>query len=523
VVLSGSIEQQGRGYRISIEATRSVTGEEITRVEGRARSKDEVLETATKLIGRVRKALGDDTSESARQFAMASVSATSLEVVGLYAAAMEAQSANKFDEARRHALSAVEKDPDFGIGYLIAAVAAANLGRDDGPEYLAEALSHLDGMTERERYSTRAYSFWVTGDYEQCVKENTDLIALYPADVGAHNQLALCQSHLRDMRGAMEQMQELVEILPSHPLFRINLALYASYAGDFETAEAAAREVPGPDAYAALALALAQTGQGRLAEARDTYEELSQLGPLGASLAASGLGDLAAFEGRFEDAVEILGQGAANDVAAENSDSAAAKLVAMAFAELSRGQAAAAIAASEKALQHSSAVKIRFLAGRIFVEADDIERAVPLMDSLAGELYDEPRAYAKVLAGTIALRNGDAQEAMSALREANDLFDTWIGIFDLGRASLAAGAFPQADSAFDVCLNARRGEALSLFVDEVPTFAYLPFAYYYQGRARQGIGTAGYRDSFRQYLDIRGESAEDPLLTEVREHIGGEG
>ena len=126
------------------------------------------------------------------------------------------------------------------------------------------------------------------------------------------------------------------------------------------------------------------------------------------------------------------------------------------------------------------------------MEAGDIDRARPLIDGLASELYAEPRAHAKVLEGVIALSNGDAPEAMSALREANDLFDTWIGFFALGRASLAAGAFPRADSAFDVCLNTRRGKALALFVDEEPTYVYLPLAYYYRGGARETIGTAGY-------------------------------
>ena len=56
-------------------AVQTVTGEEIITVDGIAGSRDEVLEVATKLIGRVRKALGDDTSESAQQFAMASISA----------------------------------------------------------------------------------------------------------------------------------------------------------------------------------------------------------------------------------------------------------------------------------------------------------------------------------------------------------------------------------------------------------------------------------------------------------------
>ncbi|TDI24322.1 MAG: serine/threonine protein kinase, partial [Acidobacteria bacterium] len=148
VVISGSIDLQGSGYSISINATQTVTGEVITSVQDRARSKDQVLEVATRLIARVRTALGDDTSESAQQFAMASLSATSLDVVGLYAAAQAAASAGRFDEARQHAASAVELDPDFGIGYLVLAVASGNLGMaDDRQKYLAEALSHLDGMT----------------------------------------------------------------------------------------------------------------------------------------------------------------------------------------------------------------------------------------------------------------------------------------------------------------------------------------------------------------------------------------
>jgi len=108
---------------------------------------------------------------------------------------------------------------------------------------------------------------------------------------------------------------------------------------------------------------------------------------------------------------------------------------------------------------------------------------------------------------------------MTLLREANERFDTWIGGFDLGRASLAAGLFPQADGAFDTCLNARRGEALALFVDEEPTFAYLPAAHYYQGLAREGLGTAGFRESYDRYLDIRGRSEEDPFVKDLRERL----
>jgi tetratricopeptide (TPR) repeat protein len=173
-----------------------------------------------------------------------------------------------------------------------------------------------------------------------------------------------------------------------------------------------------------------------------------------------------------------------------------------------------------RALVQSNAVSIRFLAGMAFVEAGDTAKARGLIDSLANEILVEPQAHARILEGQLALKSGNARQAVRVLQEANRQFDTWIGHFELGRAYLAlGGADTQADSEFDNCLR-RRGEALSLFLNEEPTYSYLPLAYYYQGRARQNFGTAGFRDSYRQYLQIREKSTEDPLLADVRARVG---
>ena len=51
-------------------------------------------------------------------------------------------------------------------------------------------------------------------------------------------------------------------------------------------------------------------------------------------MAASGLADVAMYEGRFTDAVDILERGAAADVAGKNSDAAADKFSALAAAQL---------------------------------------------------------------------------------------------------------------------------------------------------------------------------------------------
>ena len=131
-----------------------------------------------------------------------------------------------------------EVDPKFGVGYQLLAVQSRNLGQlAEADKYINEALQYLDGMTERERYSTRGMYYRLTGDYPQCVKEYGELIARYAADVTGHNQRALCLTQLRDLKGAVDEMRQVVDLLPNRATFRDNLALYANYAGDFQTAE----------------------------------------------------------------------------------------------------------------------------------------------------------------------------------------------------------------------------------------------------------------------------------------------
>ena len=196
--------------------------------------------------------------------------------------------------------------------------------------------------------------------------------------------------------------------------------------------------------------------------------------------------------------------------------------MAIAFAELSRGRQPAAIAAAGRAIGESETMKIRFLAGRTYALTGETEAARSIAQALGNELPAEPRAHAKVLEADLALAAGDPRRAISLLGEANGLLDTWIGRFELARAYLEAGAFAQADSEIDRCI-ARRGEALALFLDEEPTYGITPLLDYFQGRVREGLGTAAFAESYKRYLDLRGPAGEDALLAEVRRRIGGGG
>jgi len=522
-VVSGSLSRRGDGYKLSVEALDARTGNSLATAEVNASNKDELLLDVPKLAAPIRKALGDATPTSVQLAASGPFTVASLEVVHLYNVGMEQQFAGKTEQSLQSFSKAVELDPNFARAYSGMAATAAGLGRQaDGEKYIKLAMQHMDRMTDRERFHTRAQFYIMTGDYPKCVEEYSSLVSQYPADRVAQYNLAFCFGQLRNFPKAVEAARRSVEILPKAAFQRLNLSFLSSLTGDFQGGEREARaglQINPALEAGYLNLAEAQLGQGKMPEAVESYHQLEKLSARGASMAALGLADLAVYEGRFTEAVRLLEKGAATDLEAKSSDSAADKFAKLAFTQLLREQKGAAVAAADKASANSKSVQVRFLAGRIFAETGETAKTQKLSASLASEPQTEPKAYAKIIEGKSALKQGDSRGAIQALTEANKLLDTWIGRFELGRAYLEAGLFVEADSEFDRCIK-RRGEALELLTDNVPTYGYFPLVYYYQGRVREGLKTPAFAESYRTYLSIRGKTTEDPLLPEIRRKLG---
>ena len=523
-VITGELNRSGDNYSISATALDAVSGKVLAKAEVTAADKDEVLHAIPKLAAPIRKALGDTTPESVQiQNAGGAFTAASLEAVHEYGVAMEQQFAGKPEEAMRSFAKAAELDPEFARAYSGMAAIAANLGRmQDFEKYIRLAMEHVDRMTERERYRVRSVYYVRTGNWQKCVEECGELLKQYPTDNVALSNLGGCYLGLRNIPQAVEAARRAVEIAPKGVLQRVNVSFFSSYAGDFQSGERealAAIQLNPSFEVGYHALAEAQLGEGKLAEAAETYDKLANFSALGASFAASGRADLALYEGRFREAVHVLEEGGAADLAAKAPENAASKFAMLAYTHLSRNQKVAALAAANNALAKSQAVKIRFLAARTFLDVGEVAKAQKLAAGLASELQPEPQAYAKIIEGMSALKQGDARQAIKALTEADNVLDTWIGHFELGRAYLEAGAFVEADAELNRCIK-RRGEAMELFFDDVPTYSYFPLVYYYQGRVREGLKSAGFAESYRTYLSIRGQAGEDPLLPEVRRRAG---
>ncbi len=521
-VVTGSITQERSGYKIYVAALDPATGKSILTEQKSASNKRGVFAAAGKLAEGIRKGLGDTTPESAQLSAAETFSAGSLEAAHAYAVGLDFQQAAKWDDALKAYGQAAELDPNLGRAYAGMAAIEADLGkRQEAEKYYGLAMSHIDRMTDREKYRTRSGYYLFMRDQPKAIKELTALVGQYPADTAGHADLALAYFHSRDMDKAFEEQKRALDITPHSVLQRLSYSMYALYAGEFDTAakesQAILQENPKFD-RALRTAALADLGLGHTAEAQANYNELHAVSPYGASIAATGIADVALYEGRLADAATILEKAITTDLAAKDAESAADRSATLALTQLMLGKTKEAISSADKASSSSKDPGVTFRAAQVYIAAGQDVKALQLVAPLSRRLETEPQAYAKLIAGEVQLKKGNAREALSSFREAQKLADTWLGHFDMGRAYLDAGAFTEASSEFDVCLK-RRGEATSVFLDGVPSYHLLPAVYYYQGRAREGLNSTGAAESYKTFLAIKEKGAGDPLVVDAQRRL----
>lgn len=521
-VVAGSITQEGTGYKVYVSTLDPATGKSILTEQRGASNKQEVLGTTGKLAEGVRKGLGDATPEAAQLSAVETFTASSLEAAHAYAVGQDFQQDGKWHEAIKAYEQAVQLDPNLGRAYAGMAAMYANTGKhQEAEKYYSLALAHIDRMTDREKYRTRSGYYLLMRNQTKAIQELTALVSQYPADTAGHANLALAYFYSRDMGKALEEQKRALEITPHSVLQRVNYSMYALYAGDFDTAAKEAQTIlqENPKFDQALrTLGLAELGQGQSEEARQNYVNLQEVSAYGASIAATGLADLALYEGRLVDAAGILEKAIAVDLAAKDAESAADRTATLALTQITMGKTQEALSSAARAAAGSKEPGVLYRAAQVYLAAGQESKALQLVAPLTQRLETEPQIYAKLIAAEAQLKKGNPRDALNSLQEAQKLTDTWLGHFDLGRAYLDLGAFTEASSEFDLCLK-RRGEATSVFLDDVPSYHWLPPVYYYQGRAREGLNSPGAADSYKTFLAIKEKGAGDPLVADAHRRL----
>lgn len=231
-------------------------------------------------------------------------------------------------------------------------------------------------------------------------------------------------------------------------------------------------------------------------------------------MASIGLADIALYEGRNAEAVRILEAGVAADLKQPNLSAAAVKLAAMASAERSA-------ATAERSLKTDK--EGAFPAARVLLELKQEGRALEVAKQIGARPEPEPQAQAKLLEGEALLLKGKPQDAIRIILESLKLADSWIGRFDLGRAYLAAGLFPEASAELTTCIK-RSGEATAVFLDDTPSYRYFAPVYFYLAQAQEGTKSPAAAESYQKFLGIKAQADPgDALVVEARKRAAALG
>jgi tetratricopeptide (TPR) repeat protein len=294
------------------------------------------------------------------------------------------------------------------------------------------------------------------------------------------------------------------------------------YASDFTTGVAEAKRVIGLNPRfekAYVVLAAASMDAGDLAGVRQTYEQMAATGPAGATLATTGHADLALYEGRIDEAIKTLQAGMAEDARTGNNTAEVAKQVALLEAYGFSQNRTRAIAEAQSVLTKNRQPSAAVPAALALVEAGRVSEAVPVAAELEKSLQPSTRAWAGVIRARIALADKRTVDAVEALRAAQKLADLWLIRFTLARAYLDAGQHAEALADFELCLK-RRGEAMSLFFEDVPTFRYLSPLPYWIARAQEGVGMrAQAAQNYDTFLATRRAAPNDPLVVDAQRRL----
>lgn len=517
VVLSASIEPRDSGYLIKAWAMDPTSSDNLAEVDQTINNKADILKAADVISAKLSAELGVVAPDSSEALIRETFTTTSLEAMKAYTTAQELEATGKTDEAINEYLKALDNDPNLGRAYSGLAAIYHNRQRfQEAEETYLEAMKRIDQMTSREKFRTRGGYYLMKRNYNKAVEELSALVAEFPLDAAGHTNLALAYFYAYQMEKSFEEGQRAVELNPHNIHIKFNLVWYAAAAGKNDVAEQTVRPIiennPNfQDAY--VILALVQLAQEKPDLATETYRKIEDKGDLGKSLSLAGLADLAIYEGRLNEAQSLLRQGISFDLEKEWNYRAADKGFALAHTYLIQGNNEQAYATAETALGHFKNEELMYAAAKIYIETDHTDDARALAGELNQKIQPIHQAYAKLTGGDLSQAREDLPGAISLYQESLGLVDTWLGHFLLGKAYLQAEQFTEAYSEFETCLN-RRGETISIFLNDLPSFRYFPEVYYYLGRAQEGLGSAGATESYQKYLQLKAKADEQNSMIE---------
>ena len=253
--IDGSIENLGKNYVITLQATTCQGGGTLAREQVQAGDKEQVLNALGTAATAMRAKLGESLNSIQKlNRPLEQATTPSLEALQNYTTAHSVMDQGQFLTAVPLLERAVALDPDFAMAYFMLGIAYDNAGDiERSREYTQKAFGLIDRVSEFERDLIMANYYSYDGQSEKAMDANRLGIQNYPRFWAFHNDLSVEYIDLGQFEEGLKEGQEAAGLQPNvEPPYRRQL-----------------------DAY---------MGLGRLAEAKQLAEKLRAQGLGGARI-----------------------------------------------------------------------------------------------------------------------------------------------------------------------------------------------------------------------------------------------
>ncbi len=245
-IIEGEVGSAGSGYIFTATLRSAIDGETLASFRRTASDEADVIEAIDGLSQDIRERAGESLRSIRAGEPLEAVTTSSLEALRLYTEADVVR--DEGDEIRARALidEALRLDAEFAMAWRFKAVLLQSGGAPQSEVRAAATRAYelRDRLSERERfYATAMYHNYVTGDTEEQTRVYEMVLADFPEDRNALNNLSIVYSDRARWEDASALLEQAVNGPGASFSAYANRPLYFSLGGEFEKARVALEEL----------------------------------------------------------------------------------------------------------------------------------------------------------------------------------------------------------------------------------------------------------------------------------------
>jgi serine/threonine protein kinase/tetratricopeptide (TPR) repeat protein len=510
LLITGEINRLKDQYVLAVRIINPANQKVLSVHSANAPEKNAVLAALGSMARELRSDIGEQrVSIQQNDRLLEQVTTSSLPALQLYSLGRKEHLRGNYEAAIPLYKNATRLDVDFALAYAWLSTVHRDLGDSTNARlYMNKALTLLDHVTERERYTLLGLSAAYDEDYEQGIDNFLVLTRLYPEDSNGHFYLTLCYLLKGDFEHAYSEAKIAAGLDPS-PSAYTNLAEVLLAQNRFQEVIDLLKVSPAIEAEGGLARAY--IGLGHIEKAQEAVDKLllAKDERIRAKAAITQV-EIWLFSGRWRQAEKFL-----NETVLLGTDQYPLRdliLAALAMQRADSSRVRQLLGNVEEKVRPSDGQSVSV--GVLLSQAHESRLSHKLLREIevrrTGRNVRRLQAYDNLLHGVFALDEGHAKAALPFLKSARADWDDVQVRTIYARALFENARWPEAQKEFEGVLE-QKGRALG----DPAALILWKLSPYWIGRSLQAQGdAAASQQMYRAFLGAWPSSEQYWLATQ---------